>query len=345
MTDTMNTQSVPRTTDNSTETVAAIAEIETKIEALDIDEKIETHDPLTQESEQESEQEDPDQEDPNQSNLDPDVDSELEVEENDEAHPLEDPEYDDEPQKLSDEQELSATALGSQENPIEAKEPSVFTWNGKRPFAGAVAQYEVVLADAISAAEQQLLENPKHAYAKVILPLFTTLWVECADQYGNTKVKKFAFHEAHYGPHISTKKSNLNKKSAVEQKWAGFLNRYVYIWTCLGQEGKAPGGDGTGRGNTACSPFRNAQLAELAKGLYLIDGSDVAHDEQSGNAWYNINIALYRYPPRDGPFRAAHGYGFIPYLGPARVPVVQQTVAVDVQPESVPVDEHTDPQN
>lgn len=221
----------------------------------------------------------------------------------------------------------SSATQGSETHVSETKEPSVFTWNGKRPFAGAVAQYETVLNSAIADAEQHLAENPKHAYAKVILPLFTTLHVDCVDQYGNTKVKKFAFHEAHYAPHIRTTNPRPSGKSASEQKWAGFLNRYVYIWTLLGQDGKAPGGDGTGRGGTACSPFRNAQVALLAKNLYLIDGSDVVFDEQTGNAWYNINIALYRSPPKNGPFRAAHGYGFIPYLGPARQPITQSVDA------------------
>jgi hypothetical protein len=213
---------------------------------------------------------------------------------------------------------------GSQ-NLMEVKAPSIFTWHGMRPFVGAVEQYITVLHTSIIAAKQQLAKNPKHSYAKVILPLFTTLKVNCTDQYGNNKVKMFAFHEAHYAPLIHNTNKNMSVNNTKEQKWAGFLNRYIYIWTLLGQYGKVPGGDGTGRGGTACSPFRDAQIALLYEGLYLIDGSDVVYDAQNGNARYNINIALYRTPPQNGPFRAAHGYGFIPYLGPVhhKNPVVQ----------------------
>lgn len=213
--------------------------------------------------------------------------------------------------------ELDVPELVSQRTVIDH---SVFTWEGQRPFAGAVEQYKVVLADALTDAKQHLIENPNHEYAKVMLPMFSTLSVDTYDQFGNHKVKKFAFHEAHYGPHIRIPGQG---RPTAEQKWANFLHRYVYIWTLLGQDGKAPGGDGTGRGGTACAPFRDAQISLLGENLYLMDGSNIAHDAQKGTYWYNIHIAIYRNPPRNGPFRAPHGYGFIPYLGPAFHPMPQ----------------------
>ncbi|VBB18858.1 hypothetical protein YASMINEVIRUS_1390 [Yasminevirus sp. GU-2018] len=208
-------------------------------------------------------------------------------------------------------------------------ERPVVTWNGQRPFAGAVAQYCQVLTNAVADAEEQLDANPGWNYAIVELPLFDTLDVECTDQFGNVVVKSYAFHEAHYGP----LKRQVFPPHIPHQhhKWLNFYNRSQDIWVVLGQPGKAPGGDGSGKDGTACAPFRDMQVALLQKGHFLIDASEVVFDEAKGRFWYKINIAIYRSPPRNGPVRAPHGYGFIPGLGPAMKAKQDQDAKRDVE--------------
>lgn len=198
------------------------------------------------------------------------------------------------------------------ENP----QPSVFTWNGKRPFAGAVDFYtKYLLEPAINRAKNQLTENPNWSYAVVEIPLFKTIDVVLTDQFGNTMPRQYAVHEAHYGPLIHKKYNNISPKA--HQKWMGFYDRDTSIWVKLElKKGiKLPGGDGTGRGGTECSPFRDAQIDLLKQNLFLIDSSDITHDAGQDRLWYRINIAIYRNPSPNGPIRIAHGYGYIPGLG------------------------------
>jgi hypothetical protein len=189
----------------------------------------------------------------------------------------------------------------------------VFTWNGKRPFAGTIPIYKKTLNDAIEQAKQHFATHPEHKFAHVKLPLFTTICVELTNQCGETRTKKYAFHEAHYAPLL--KSPVPHGVSLAVHRLMNFDRRLNYIWVLLNDGTKLAGGDGTGKGGTACSPFRDTQMELLKDGYYLVDESELVGDPMTGRLRYNINIRLYKTPPPNGPFRSFHGYGFIPNLG------------------------------
>ena len=250
----------------------------------------------------------------------PDVDPDLEKNEN------QDPDYSkpesNEPEETVELEPVlneSCAAIlntpgneSSQKNLVTERKPR---WNGKRPFAKAVDKYKEMLNNEIAKAKKQLEDNTQYSYAKVRIPMFSKIEVDYVDKFGEQCVKKFYVHEAHYGPHC--RQEFLPDIPINQQKWMTFLVRDILIWTRLEQEDKHPGGDGTGKDNTACSPFRAAQVALLKEKLYLIDASDVVFDGETNSFSFHVHIALYRTPPKNGPFRAPHGYGFIPHLGSA----------------------------
>jgi hypothetical protein len=192
----------------------------------------------------------------------------------------------------------------------------VFTCDGERPFKNAMEQYKKILNNEIENAKAHLSSYPNHDYAKLTIPLFEKIQVLCTDQFGNKKTKIYMVHELHYGPLINAK---LQKDIVIDplfKNWYGFYARYNYIWTQVNAMNKLPGGDGTGKDGTACSPFRDCQVKLLKEdGLYLVDTSDVVFDTVRNKYRYRINITLYRNKPINGPFRMPHGYGFIPNLG------------------------------
>ena len=175
----------------------------------------------------------------------------------------------------------------------------------ERPFVRAVKQYELILNKEIQNALTYLVSNPTHSYAQVKLPLFNTLSVEYSNKDGNKNVKKFSMHEAHYGPQRH-KKNQTNTDNSYF--WNNFLNRDTSIWEKINKDNKWI------FNGKACSPFRQRQVALVSEGLYLLDASDVNYDETTQKYKYNINISIYRKPPSNGPFRAKHGYGFIPSI-------------------------------
>ena len=174
-----------------------------------------------------------------------------------------------------------------------------------RPFVGAVKQYKLILNKEITNALTHLLKNPTHQYAQVKLALFLTLNVECSNKDGIKSIKKFSMHEAHYGPHRH-KKNQINNDNSYF--WDNFLNRDTSIWEKINKDDKWL------FNGKACSPFRQRQVALLTQGLFLLDASDVVFDETNQKYKYNIDISIYRKLPSNGPFRAKHGYGFIPSI-------------------------------
>ena len=213
------------------------------------------------------------------------------------------------------------------------QQPSIFSWNGQRPFAGAVDHYiNYHLNPAIDKAKKNLEKHPQWKFAKVELPLFETIDVLCADQYGNPLTKHYSVHEAHYGPLVHIKYDENNKIPKEHQKWHNFYNRQTSVWVSLelNKGTKLSGGDGSGRGGTECSPFRDAQMNLIKENLFLIDASDVEYDDDKDRFWYKINITLNRSPLPNGPIRIPHGYGFIPGLGSSTKspinPIVNQPV-------------------
>ncbi len=118
---------------------------------------------------------------------------------------------------------------------IDESNKKMITWNGKRPFAGAVEQYMHILNNSVYNAKQYLVSNPQHAYAKIKLPLFQKISVECKDISGNPFQKTYRIHEAHYGPMIH-RTYNTNHTD-VHEKWFHFMNnRYNHIWFLLNQD-------------------------------------------------------------------------------------------------------------
>jgi len=105
------------------------------------------------------------------------------------------------------------------------------TWNGKRPFEGAVMIYiSDYLNPAIEKAKQNLEKNPKWTYSVVEIPLFATIQVDCTDQTGKSVTKRFAVHETHYGPLIRPSPSIPRTPYG---KWFNFYNRSQMIWLLI----------------------------------------------------------------------------------------------------------------
>jgi hypothetical protein len=239
--------------------------------------------------------------------------------------------------------ERSATDTENETNVCEQVKvsPSNYTWNGIRPFAGAVDYYiKNCLNPAIETAKKNLVDNPTWNYATVEIPLFDTIDVPCTDQFGNIKTKSYVVHEAHYGPLIHKQHNQMDQNiPRGHQKWLNFYNRATNIWVilALNQGTKLPGGDGSGRGDTECAPFRDAQIALLKENLFLIDSSDVVYDTNKDRFWYKINIALYRTLPPNGPNRVPHGYGYIPGLGPVVKSILKAPRNAENNSSNVPV--------
>lgn len=188
------------------------------------------------------------------------------------------------------------------------------SWKGQRPLIGALNLYKSVLQSAINNALKHLHNYPRHTYARVFLPLFKTISVVCHDQDNEKHIKKYSFHELHYGPERSM--CRMNNMTPEQFKWYKFQCRNTFVWLNVNQCGKQSGGDGSGRGGTACSIFRDTQIALLQTGLYLIDASQVVYDETRKKLRYHINIYLQNVMPVE-PVRRWHGYGHIPGLGAA----------------------------
>jgi hypothetical protein len=222
------------------------------------------------------------------------------------------------PQKNADiETSVETDICPSEKITEDAQSVPFYTCNGKRPFVNAMEQYVTLLNTEIQNAKAHLATHPKHKYAKLHIRLFDMIHVHCTDQFGNEIIKSYITHEVHYGPRIRVAcPPDVHPKF---RKWNGFFVRYNLIWPQVNEAGKLPGGDGTGKNGTACSPFRDAQVRLLKEeGLFLIDASDIFFDQNRGTFRYYVNIRLYRSKPEDGPFKAAHGYGYIPGLGSAK---------------------------
>lgn len=242
---------------------------------------------------------------------------------------LNDPNEPNDPEEVSDlDENLNETYTGghgwdstvpegwTDDNELASKvKKPVLNWNGLRPFVGAVEQYKKILNEELEKATKKLKLHSEMQFEFVRLPLFSQIDVQCKDQNDDDHIKTYTFHEVHYGPLVRVYiPENVRPK---DRKWFGFFARQNAIWLDVNAQGKQPGGDGTGKDGTACSPFRDAQVALLKQGFYLLDSSNFEYDKERDRFWYKIQIAVYREPPKNGPFRIPHGYGFIPYLGPA----------------------------
>jgi hypothetical protein len=193
-----------------------------------------------------------------------------------------------------------------------------------RPFAKAMKSYKKdFLEKALLKAIAQLAgETDLSRYARVKIPLFSVIEVDVDLPNGELKTYSYPIHKVHYGP--------INKSvvdyipfapgtSADFIRAAKFCYRDPLIWLEVNGEGKVPGGDGTGFGNTACSPFRDAQVRLSEQGYYLVDLSEYIFDEDKNKWYFKIDIRMYQ----DVEAVAAnpnlwHQYGVIPGLGPLR---------------------------
>lgn len=193
-----------------------------------------------------------------------------------------------------------------------------------RPFAQASKSYkEHFLDKAVMKAMLQLEnEDVKNRYARVIIKIFDKIEVDTVLPNGEVKTYSYPIHKLHYGPIDKKAVDSFTFPPEATQDFiqaTKFCFRDPSIWVEVNGAGKNPGGDGTGFGNTACSPFRDTQLQLREKGYYLIDLSEYLFDEDNGKWYFRIDIRLYK----DADAVEAnpglwHQYGVIPGLGSLR---------------------------
>lgn len=205
--------------------------------------------------------------------------------------------------------ENSEANVSQNENSQNQKKSENPTYQGKRPFCGAVDIYSSQLDESVEKAIAQLESNPDLDYAPVHMNLFGTVMVKC----DNGEEKPFTLHEVHYGPEVS-RQTKLPYESDMDFQWRRFQNRYQYMWVIIDQENR--GGDGTGKNGTACSPFRMKQISLLKSDTkyFLTDTSQICFNRKTNKLGYSIQIRLYRNAP-EVPIPCWHGYGHIPGLG------------------------------
>ena len=189
-----------------------------------------------------------------------------------------------------------------------------------RPFKQAMQSYvnnflEPAIANAII--ELDDVENVSR-YARVKIPLFSTIEVDVENN-GTLKPYSYAIHKLHYGP---IDKNMINKiqypedMSADQIRANNFCFRDPSIWVEVNSEGKNPGGNGMGFGNTACSVFRDRQIMLRDKNYYLIDLSQYVYDNDNKKWYYRIDIRLYsKAEAVDVNPNLWHQYGVIPGMG------------------------------
>ena len=195
-----------------------------------------------------------------------------------------------------------------------------YTCNGEnhdRPFIGAIVEYNKLLAECLDNAKLYLSQNPNHLYAKVKIPLFKNIEVECSvcNGSGSLCTKIFPVHSIHYGPLIHYQ-FDPNKSHKL-QKWQNFFNRSVKIWSKVYKYTDT-------EIKYFCSPFRRAQIELFDENLYLFDWSNITYNHSNDTYWYKIDIRLYRQSLDDNngliyapcPVDLPHGYGDIPGLQP-----------------------------
>lgn len=186
------------------------------------------------------------------------------------------------------------------------------------PFKYAIEVYQDILDESILQAMKELKRNhDKSRYARVRLPLFgkyIEIEIEKEDT-SESDVHRYVLHLLHYGPINKRIVSSLKfPEDATEDyvKATKFCHRDLGIWLRTNAEGKTSGGDGTGVGGTACSPFRDTQIALRDKGYYLQDLSHYVYDNAKGKHYYRIDIRLYQDPLAVKPEAYWHEYGVIP---------------------------------
>lgn len=221
-------------------------------------------------------------------------------------------------------QKMNTGVNNGRPNPTNVKSKST------RPFAMAVEQYKRYLDKAVLKAIAQLSkETDTTRYARVIVKFFDVIEVDVELTNGEIKTYTYPIHKLHYGP-INKNIVNYIPFPAGTPldliRATKFCYRDPSIWVEVNGEGKNPGGDGTGFGDTACSPFRDTQVRLRDQGYFLVDLSEYILDEdaevydEDGNKigkWYfKIDIRLYQDPKAvEANPNLWHQYGVIPGMG------------------------------
>jgi hypothetical protein len=192
-----------------------------------------------------------------------------------------------------------------------------------RPFTQAMHSYknDFLEKSLMKAIAQLAEETDKTRYVRVKLPLFSTIEVDVIDQNNEVKTYSYPIHKIHYGPiDKNIVHYNISLSAGVSEDFIRakkFCYRDQSIWIDVNGDGKNPGGDGTGFGGTACSPFRDIQMRLRDQGYYLLDVSEYIFDEVKNKWYFKIDIRLYQsldaVVPRPNLW---HQYGLIPGLGP-----------------------------
>jgi hypothetical protein len=210
------------------------------------------------------------------------------------------------------------------ENKTGRPDPATSTVKSKsaRPFAQAMVSYknDFLEKSVVRAIAQLDEETDKTRYARVKIPLFSTIEVDVQLPSGEIKTYSYPIHKLHYGP---INKNVVDYIPFPPETSSDFIRatKFCYrdpsIWVEVNGEGKNPGGDGTGFGDTACSPFRDTQMRLRDQGYYLIDLSEYIFDEDKNKWYFKIDIRLYQdVGSVEANANLWHQYGVIPGLGP-----------------------------